>query len=189
MENQPNANRFVRFKYAEEWLDHAVSSLRDYFYCFGYTVPSVLVNCGYGLIGYSPKRRFNVDGLCLPKRYSKDDMCDIYVAPHVTEPIEIILVLAHELIHSIDDCFSGHGATFMEIAGHLGLNDCPSVSESRYLSTLERFAEIVEPLGKYPRSGINYKESFVIARPDYQQRVSDEMKRRRLRGNERKAHK
>lgn len=177
----PNAERELRFKYAEEWLDHAVSGLREYFARFGHVVPPVLVNCGYGPFGYYPKRKNNHDGLCLAKRYSKDHINEIYIAPHITEPIEVMFVLAHELIHAVDDVFSLHGATFKEIARDLGMRECGNVRYVDYVRAIQEFAKIAEPLGRYPRSGINYQNSLNLANPEYQEQRKAEKERQRQR--------
>lgn len=185
----PNAEREVRFKYAEEWLDHAVNGLREHFAKLGHVVPPVHLSCGYGPSGFNPKRkRGNYDGFCMQKKYSKDNVNVIYVAPHITEPVDIIYLLAHELIHAIDDVFSGHGATFKSIARDLGLSEGGKVRYVDFVNTLKAFTEIAEPLGRYPRSGITYEETFSVPNPDYQAQRAAEKQRRESREIERRTH-
>jgi hypothetical protein len=183
----PNAEREVLFKYAEEWLDHAVTGLRDHFAKFGHVVPPVHLSCGYSPDGFNPKRkRGNYDGMCMYKKFSKDKVNVIYIAPHITEPMDIMYVLAHELIHAVDDAFSGHGATFKSIARDIGLSEGGNVNWIDYSNTQKVFASISEPLGKYPRSGITYLESFCVPNPEYQTQRAAEKERKKSRERQRR---
>jgi hypothetical protein len=184
----PNAERSLHYKYAEEWLDHAVSALRSYFAQFGHLVPIVEVSCGHGIDGYSPKRKVNTDGICLSKRYSKAHINQIYISPKYTEPLDVLNILAHELIHAVDDCFSMHGPTFKEIALDLGMTDSGDLFYDGNDKILEIFSRIALPLGRYPRAGITYEESFQLCNPDYQhQRILEkyrsEERRRKLKSS------
>lgn len=165
----PNAERHLLYKYAEEWLDHAVSALRSYFAQFGHLVPVVEVSCGHGIDGYSPKRKVNTDGICLAKRYSKAHINQIYISPQFTEPLDVLNILAHELIHAVDDCFTNHGSTFRDIAVDLGMPDSGDLIFDGNEEILAIFSRIALPLGRYPRAGITYADSFLICNPDYQQ--------------------
>lgn len=178
----PNVEREQRFKYAEEWLDHAVIGLREHFAKFGHVVPPVQLSCGYSPDGFNPKRkRGNYDGMCMQKKFSKDSVNMIYISPHITEPMDIMYLLAHELIHAVDDVFSGHGATFKSIARDIGLNEGGKVSWINYLNTQKVFASISEPLGKYPRGGVTYLDSFSIPNPEYQTQRDAEKERKNSR--------
>ena len=179
----PNWERELKFKYAEEWLDNAVSELRKYFSIFGYHIPEVLVSCGHGVDGYNPSRKSNNLGFCMKKCFSKDNLNMIYISPAIEAPEEIIDVLAHELIHAIDDCFSMHGETFKDVARTIGLYErgIRGISEVDYKNCLKKFSEIANALGRYPRSGVNYKETFCIKDDGYQIKLTTERERKNAR--------
>lgn len=183
MQYIPNWDRQLKYKYAEEWLDNAVAELRKYFSNFGFHIPEVLVSCGHGVEGYKPSKKSNNLGFCMKKCYSKDGLNIIYISPIIETPEEIIYTLAHELIHAIDDCFSMHGETFKDIARTVGFYErgiC-GVSEERFKNCLKSFADIANGLGRYPRSGVNYKETFCVENDEYQIQLLAEMERKMTR--------
>jgi hypothetical protein len=172
--HQPNAERKVVYKYAEEWLQHAVTALRAHFLTYGHKVPEVYVSCGYSPHGFNPDRKINYEGCYMPMRYSADGVPMIYISPDLFEPIQVMFVLAHELIHAVDDGYSTHGFRFRSIARDLGMKECGNVRFIHYVNCIKKFSELAEPLGRYPRGGVTYQNSFSIINPDYQiQRMND----------------
>ena len=185
--HQPNTDRKVIYKYAEEWLQHAVTGLRSHFLTYGHIVPELHVSCGYSFHGFNPKIKTNFDGYYMPKRFSKDNIPMIFISPNVVEPVDVMFVLAHELIHAVDDCYSLHGFRFKTIARELGINDCGGVRFIDHVNCVKKFSEIAEPLGQYPRRGVSYENSFSIPNPDIQEqrKIDMEFKRNKLIGSRR----
>lgn len=180
IKNTPNAERPLIYKYAEEWLDKAVDGLREHFKKYGHKVPEVLVSVGFSHHGYNPKINYsNYDGYCYSRHMSKANINEIYISPFFTEPIEIIFLLAHELIHSIDDCHSGHGARFKSIAKDLGMRESGELHHGKYFSAIKAFEAIAEPLGRYPRNGVNYKNSLTVPNHNYKENRLNELEWKR----------
>ena len=61
--------------------------------------------------------------------------------------------LVHELCHAIDDCQSGHGADFKEIATCIGLEG-PARSSRAGAELLMHLSEVAESLGAYPHKSL-----------------------------------
>jgi hypothetical protein len=176
--------REIKYKYAEEWLDKGVAELRLFFKKRGHQVPEVLVSVGFSHHGWNPKRKYsNYAGYCNPSYWSKDGKNEIYISPINIDDVDLIFLLAHELIHAVDNCRSGHGDRFKSIARDLGMIEGGEIPKEVYDETCLEFSKIYERLGRYPRSGVNYVDSLQIPNPnshkevmEYRQWQSNKMK-------------
>lgn len=45
----------------------------------------------------------------------------VFISPKISDPKEVLAILAHELVHVVDDCRSGHQKDFVTIARAVGL--------------------------------------------------------------------
>lgn len=144
----------------ELWLIEAIELFRPVFADSGNEIPKINVLCGFGIDGYNPKRKINTFGECHPRRYSKDGANDIYITPILDYSINVLSVLAHEIIHAINDCADGHRPMFQKIAKSI---HHPDYRFSK-LQDLIIFEGIMRPmalrLGRYPRAGVTYRSSF-----------------------------
>jgi hypothetical protein len=144
----------------EAWLTEAIELFRPIFEKSGLIIPKINVLCGFGVDGYKPDRKLNGIGECHPRKYSKDEANDIYITPILDHPTKVLEVLAHEIIHAINDCADGHGPMFQDIAKMIHHPDYRfSKLEDQII-----FEGITRPmaltLGRYPRSGVTYRSSF-----------------------------
>ena len=100
------------------WLAQAVTELRVYFTSVGLPLPSkVLVTVGRTVLTeYGPAL-----GQCTPARSRADRLPLITVNETLTDSVQILSVLTHELIHAADDCQCQHGPWFTAWARALGL--------------------------------------------------------------------
>jgi hypothetical protein len=155
-----NEDRPVVHKYAEAWLNEAVNLLRPSFEEAGLEIPPVHLSVGFSTDGYKPKAKKNTIAVCHARCMTTDGINEIYISPIVHEPVDVLSILVHELIHAVDDCKSGHGQRFQEISLALGCSDNLSVPLSKCRQSIERYRNIANQLGRYPRSGVNYRTTF-----------------------------
>ena len=103
----------------EEWLNAALTELRPLFQAKAQaTIPAdTRVSVGFPGGGSARKRI----GECWPRARSKDGVNEIFISPVLQDPMRMLDVLAHEAIHAIDDCVSGHKKPFKTIALAVGL--------------------------------------------------------------------
>ena len=140
----------------EAWLTEAIELFRPLFFDSGHVIPKINVLCGFGMDGYKPQRKRNTIGECHPRKYSADGANDIYITPVLYYSTNVLEVLAHEIIHAINDCTDGHGPMFQNIA--------KSIHHPNY-----RFSKLQDQiifegitrsmalqLGRYPRAGVTY---------------------------------
>lgn len=148
-------------KYTEAWLDHAVELMRPYFAERGYEIPRVRVLPGFSTNGYHPERRVHTLASCHPRSWSKDGINEIYISPLTVHPVEVLSILAHELIHAINDCQDGHGPVFQEMSRSLHLPSNRRVDISNRKLAIRRFREMAQELGPFPRGGVSFSENYL----------------------------
>lgn len=135
----------------EEWLMSAVGALTPLFEEVGEAVPAVRVSVGW------PGGRGNknsVIGQCWNKAAAADEVAQIFISPVLEDGLRVLDVLAHELVHAIDENKSGHKGNFARIAKAIGL-------EGKMTATVagealkERLTEVIDDLGAYPHAALS----------------------------------
>lgn len=143
----------MNFSTREAWLIAATELLGELFAEIDIEVPEVRVSCGWPSVSARSASRKRI-GECWKTVATEDGVAQIFVSPVLGKTIEVLETLAHELVHAVDDCESGHQGAFAKTARRIGL-------EGKMTSThagpglLERFEPILERLGEYPHSAIN----------------------------------
>lgn len=133
----------------EFWLQSAVDRLTPHFATSGFAMPPVKVSCGWPA-GSDPRK---TTGQCWPRERSGEGVNQIFISPKLEDPLEVLDTLMHELCHAVDDCFSGHGADFKEIATCVGLEG-PARSAHASEELMIRLTMIAKDLGAYPHNAI-----------------------------------
>ena len=146
----------IKLKYAEEWLDNAVQSLKPIFTRNNYELPVVRALLSFPIDGLiANKKRQPYLGQCLSKKWTEDGVVVILITPITRDPVSILCILLHELVHSIDDCKSLHGNAFREICTSIGFK---FYGEDDYPSEklLKELQLISKKLGSFPNLNINH---------------------------------
>lgn len=136
------------FQTREEWLTAAVAALSPIFDTAGETLPPVRVSVGWpGGRG----AKGSVIGQCWKSTASADSVPQMFISPVLGDAARVLDVLAHELIHALDDCTSGHRGRFAKVAKEIGLTGkmTATVAGPELASTL---ADIAASLGEYPHA-------------------------------------
>ena len=136
----------------EEYLQKAKDELNNrVFKQAGYEIPELKISCSWAL-GTADKNKKTL-GQCVPRSWSKANINEIMIMPTVDDSEKVIDILAHELVHAVDDNKSGHGAGFRKICLAVGLNGS---SQMRYACAgdelKQTITEIVKDIGLYPHS-------------------------------------
>lgn len=134
----------------EEWLVAAVAALAPLFAEVGETLPEVRVSVGWP--GGGGKKN-NVIGQCWASAASKDKVSQLFISPVLDDASRVLDVLAHELVHAVDDCQSGHKGRFAKVAKGIGLEGkmTATVAGEELKAKLDA---IVDELGAYPHAAI-----------------------------------
>jgi len=135
----------------EEWLVAAVAALSPLYAELGEELPAVRVSVGWpGGSG----RKNSVIGQCWATKQSADNVAQVFISPVLDDAARVLDVLAHELVHAIDDCQSGHKGRFAKIAKGLGLTGkmTATVAGDELKARLD---EIAAELGAYPHAKLS----------------------------------
>ena len=138
----------------ETWLEQATQLLNDdVFAGAGLNVPNdVRVSCGFPL-GVRAGSKHMAIGVCHPRSHSTGGVNEIFINPNQDDSLRVLDVLAHELIHAIDDCQDGHGAKFRSMALGIGLTG-KMTSTVAGAELEEKLKDIQVKLGDYPHSEV-----------------------------------
>ncbi|KUM41176.1 SprT-like domain-containing protein [Arthrobacter sp. EPSL27] len=141
----------AKFTTREEWLVAAVEALRPLFSALtAETIPAVRVSVGWpGGNG----RKNSVIGQCWSTKVAADSVSQLFISPVLDDAVRVLDVLAHELIHAIDDCQSGHKGRFAKIAKALGLTGKMTATVAGDALKVELEAVAAE-LGEYPHAAL-----------------------------------
>jgi hypothetical protein len=136
----------------EAWLDAACLALTpEVETACAKTMPPLKLSCGFP--SKAPLARSNRRiGECWPTEKGGAH-AHVFVSPLLTDPVEVLAVLVHELIHAADNCKSGHKGLFKRAMKKLGL-------EGKATATVAgdalkgRLNTLAESLGLYPHPGL-----------------------------------
>lgn len=136
----------------EGWLVAAMAALdKKYFAGHGYTLPEKRsCSCGF------PKgARGKAIGQCWGAETSTDGTINMFVCPTQDEPIRVLDILLHELIHAQVGIPAGHKKPFKQLAKEFGLAGKATATFAEEGSDLWReLSHISEQLGPYPHKAM-----------------------------------
>mgnify|MGYP003109789586 FL=1 len=117
-------------------------------------VPSdIKISCGFPPSG-GKRTKNKTLGVCFNRESSKSNINEIFVSPVVEDSMRVLDILAHEMIHAIDDCKSGHKGTFRKIAKAIGLEGKMTATTAG--DWLKGILEgIIKSIGKYPHAEVS----------------------------------
>lgn len=134
----------------EAWLIAAVDALRPMFLDDARVELPETLAVSVGWPGGKSVRK--VIGQCWPTT-SGDGVPHLYISPTLADPVEVLAVLAHELIHAYDDCKNGHKAAFARVARAIGLTGKMTATVASEPLRV-RLAAVAADLGPYPHKRV-----------------------------------
>jgi len=135
----------------EAWLKQAVAELAVIFQREGYDVPDVHVS-----IGWPHGGRASTIGQCFAGSASADGVGHVFISPVLSDPVRILDVLTHELVHAINHAAgdTGHGKPFKTIAVKVGLTGKMTETVAGEALRVE-LAALAEALGAFPHAALS----------------------------------
>lgn len=86
---------------------------------------------------------------------SDDGAREVFISPVLHKPVEVLDVLAHELVHAACAPGVGHGPVFAAICKKIGLTEGKPTQARAGERMLEELAEMAKGLGPYPHSKLD----------------------------------
>lgn len=144
-----------KYKYREEWLNRALLHIRRHFVQAGYEVPdNIRVTCGWPSQKALGTRSRRI-GECWSHRCSGDKTYEIIVSLYLSDAVQVIGVLIHEVVHATVGVEQGHNAVFGRCARAVGLTGkLTATTETPELrTTIEQWVK--DDLGTYPHAKLD----------------------------------
>lgn len=138
----------------ETWLEGATRALRPLFESKGHPYPATPVRVSCSLPSKSAlSAKARRIGECWSPSASKDGTTEIFVSPTIDDPVEVLEILVHELVHYVVGVEHGHRKPFGKCARAVGLEGrlTSTHAGSDLRLTLKRIAE---RLGAYPHAAL-----------------------------------
>lgn len=104
----------------EQWLAAGLHMIYNRVFApagITWDVSTVRVSCSWPGGGSARKRIAE----CWPRLYSAAGLSEIFVSPMVADGVDALDCLTHEMVHSSDDCKSGHRGHFVKVCKAIGL--------------------------------------------------------------------
>ena len=136
----------------EGWLLAATEELRPYFAKLGYVLPDKI---RLALAFTSTGKRGRMAGECWHSDSSDDRHFEIYIRPDIADPVEVLGILVHELIHTLLPPRVKHGKEFRDIALRVGLQGKMRQTTPTQILT-ERLQIIAANIGTLPHAKLNF---------------------------------
>jgi len=152
--DQPPSHEAAWYDTREAWLEAAVAAMGPWFAAIATPLPSrIRVSTGFPT-GWSRKNlnENRTMGQCWAQNVAADGVNQVFVTPLLDDPIAVLAVLTHELVHAGVGVEVGHRRPFAQAAKAIGLNG-PMKRTTPSLDLCARFTTLVEDhLGPYPHA-------------------------------------
>ena len=139
----------------ETWLNQATDLMRlGIFKNASLEIPKdVKISCGFAPTG-NKGNKYKTLGVCHNRKSSKAKINEIFISPVTSESLRVLDILAHELIHAIDDCKNGHKKPFRDMALAIGLKGKmrSTIASDELIKDLK---EIISKIGNYPHDVVS----------------------------------
>lgn len=145
----------IKHKTREEWLRAGVEAMKPLLEETGVKMPkkyhvTVSWNKGSGDKGI---------GQCFDASCSNDGAPHMSVSPCQADPLRVLDILLHEMIHAACGTACGHKGEFKRVALALGFEGKMTATYVTDKSPLlPKLKAVAKTLGDYPHSAINYKK-------------------------------
>ncbi len=136
-------------KTREQWLNAAAKKLGKQFFAKGeHTLPAkIRVSCGF------PRAGRKAIGQCWSPTSSADETHELFVSPVLAEPVRVLDVLLHELIHAAVGLDQKHSGNFKKLALNFGLSGRMTATYAEPGSLLyKQLQRIAAEIGEYPHA-------------------------------------
>lgn len=139
----------------EGWLAAGAEMLAER--VFAGDAPPVRCSCGFA------RGSKKAVGQCFGPENSADGSFNLFVCPTVDEPVRVLDILAHEMVHAVVGTEAKHRGPFRELALKIGLEGKMTATRAgpELRATLEGIAE---DLGSYPHAAVVPTEKEKVAR-------------------------
>lgn len=135
----------------EQWLRAATEAMRPWLAEIGVVLPDSIAT-SVGFAKYGPPRSI---GQCWNPSSTPGGVTSVFICPTLSEPVKVLDVLLHELVHAGVGTEAGHKGLFVKAVRQLGLKGKPTATYAEEGGALyAKLHELAVELGPYPHSPI-----------------------------------
>ncbi len=139
----------IKYATREEWLGAAALAVRPLFDAQGAAdYPRFRVSCGW------PKGGRKAIGQAWHPKSSGDATSELFISPELEDPVRVLDILIHELIHAVVGTEAGHKGPFRKLAKAIGLEGKMTATVAGPALTVELYYLLGE-LGPYPHAELS----------------------------------
>lgn len=139
-------------QFRESWLYNATLFLFEHMQRSGLPPVPVRVSCGWPMSGGGGDKHVTI-GQCFPPTMCADGVAQIFISPRLSDSIDVLGTLLHEMIHAHFHGRFGHRKEFSQAARKVGLDGPPTATVVG--AQLRPFLqEYVSRVGAYPHAAI-----------------------------------
>ncbi len=99
-------------------------------------------------------------------------MNQIFISPALSDRVQVLDTLLHELVHAVDDCQNKHGPVFKKMALKLGMKG-PMRSAGAGPELKAKLKQLAEDLGPYPHPRLTVPSKVIDRRPRARAKCSE----------------
>jgi len=144
----------------ESWLQAAINELRLDFERLGYALPDKIRSA---IAFTSTGKRGHMPGEVWHPESSDDQHFEVIIRADIADPVDVLGVLVHELIHTLLPPAVKHGKQFRNIAHRIGLEG--QMRHTRPTPILkERLQKLAVSLGALPHAKLNFINGSDVAK-------------------------
>lgn len=137
----------------ESWLKRAAKLLTPMLEAVGTPPPlNIRYSCGWPAVNKGGKRI----GECWASTASKDGHFEIFISPSIDEPLRVLDILLHEMIHAAVGLDCGHKGEFKRAAKAVGLTGKMTATVAGE-ELKEKLVGLFRELGEYPHAELKLK--------------------------------
>lgn len=155
--NRPEQPRHLRakHKHKEVWLGEALDQfVRPHFEAAGYKVPEhVRISTGWPSRGGLATKQRTI-GQAWTVDSSDDGVHETIISLYLDDPIKVLGVLIHEVVHHVVGVEQGHGKAFADCMKAVGLCGKPTATEESEELVCE-LKKWIKTLGQYPHAKLD----------------------------------
>lgn len=140
----------------EGWLTAGMRLLdKEFFTNCEHKLPEqVQVGCGF------PRGVPRAIGVCYSKSHSSNETIQMFICPTRDEPVDVLQILLHEMIHAAVGHKAGHRGPFRVVAKSFGMAGKMTSTYAEKGSELEaRLIRVAEALGPYPHAAMRLQRA------------------------------
>jgi hypothetical protein len=136
----------------EAWLRAATNELRPHFLKLGLVIPEAI---RFSIAFTSAGKKGKVAGEVWPAEATDDGHCELIIRADFADPLDVLGILVHQLIHAALPPDAKHGKPFRDAALRLGLEG-PMRHALPGASLRERLNALATVLGPLPHARLNF---------------------------------